>query len=74
MFPQVNNLVTLKMTFFALELFSGSDHENHSIKSGPFVCQESPFITFAAAFTVFSMSPSLCAVERKPASNCDGAR
>jgi len=38
---QVNNLVTLKMTFFALELFSGSDHENHSIKSGPFVCQES---------------------------------
>ena len=33
-----------------------------------------PFITFAAAFTVFSMSASLCAVERKPASNCDGAK
>ena len=32
------------------------------------------FITFAAACTVFSMSAAVCAVERKPASNCDGAR
>ncbi len=30
--------------------------------------------TFAAACMVFSMSARLCAVEIKPASNCDGAR
>lgn len=29
---------------------------------------------FAAALTVFSMSAAVCAVEMKPASNCDGAR
>jgi len=33
-----------------------------------------PRNTFAAALTVFSMSAGLCAVEIKPASNCDGAR
>ena len=33
-----------------------------------------PFITFAAAFTVCSMSAAVCAVEINPASNCDGAR
>ena len=30
--------------------------------------------TFAAALTVRSMSAGVCAVEIKPASNCDGAR
>ena len=30
--------------------------------------------TFAATVTVFSMSAGACAVEIKPASNCDGAR
>ena len=28
----------------------------------------------AAAWVVFSMSAAVCAVDRKPASNCDGAR
>ena len=34
----------------------------------------SPRNTFAADFTVASMSRAVCAVEMKPASNCDGAR
>ena len=32
------------------------------------------FITFTAAFTVRSTSSALWAMDRKPASNCDGAR
>src|SRR5712691_6539199 len=32
------------------------------------------FIALVAAFTVFSMSGTVCAVETNPASNCDGAR
>ena len=34
----------------------------------------SVFITLAAAATVRAMSASVCVVERKPASNCDGAK
>jgi len=30
--------------------------------------------TLAAARMVFSMSAGVCAVDRKPASNCDGAK
>jgi hypothetical protein len=33
-----------------------------------------PRMIFAAAPTVFSMSAGECAVEMKPASNCDGAK
>ena len=33
-----------------------------------------PRNTFAAARTVCSISANVCAVEMKPASNCDGAR
>ena len=41
-----------------------------------FICNEGYNVrkTFAAALTVFSMSAAECAVDRKPASNCDGAK
>ena len=42
--------------------------------SGGFPAVTGAFNTFVAAFSVCSMSASLCAVEMKPASNCDGAR
>ena len=48
----------------ALFLRAATDH----------VAIDSAALSFAAAPTVFSMSAAVCAVEIKPASNCDGAR